>query len=325
MSITNLRNAFAASALALAVGACGGGGGGGANVASIPPAPVVPPPPPPTTTPTTATTAANYIVAATGPNQQFGSKGGYVSFNPITGQPISPTTTDGEQLKVRYNSGSNQYEIQLPASTFWEGLYLNPGQVPNTRDFRTSGVVTANSPTYFQLQEFSGTGYTHSALALWSISSAQSGIVGAVAFGIPTPSGAIPVVGNATFNGSISGRSTETSFDFLANGYWPAIVEGTIGLSFNFGAGTLSGSISPTIYNYNRRALAPMSFVNTIYSSGATTFSGGFNTALPGSNSFSGQFTGPGAQEAMGSFAFPYTSPDDGKVYQANGAWVAKQ
>ena len=320
--IRSLIPGFASAAL----GACGGGGGGGAPVASIPPAPVATPTPTPT--PSTgwgATTAANYIVAATGANQQFASKGGYVSSDPVTGQPRSPTTTEGQQLNVRYNSGTSQYEIQLPASSFWEGLYLTTSSSPNTRDFRTSGVVSGNSPTFVQLQEFSGTGYTHSALALWSTADAQGETSGAIAFGIPTPPGAVPVSGSAAFNGSISGRSTETSFDTLTVGYWTAIVEGSIGLSFDFKAGSLSGSISPTIYNLSRRALTPMTFVNTVHSSGATAFSGAFSTSLPGANSFSGLFTGPTAQELMGSFAFPYRSPDDGKVYQANGAFVAKQ
>ena len=322
MAIATIRNALLAIVAALSLVACGGAGGGG--VASIPAPPVAPtqtsPPPPPST----STTPANYMIAANTGDQTFSSKGGYVSYNPATGQPLSPTTTQGEQLQVRYNSGSSQYEIMLPSSSFWEGLYRNP-QGSTGIDFRTSGTNTANSPTFVQLQAYGGTGYTYSALALWGISSTQAGISGTAAFGIPTPVGSVPVAGSATYNGSISGRSTETSYDMLAAGYWPAIVEGGIGLSFNFAAGTLSGSISPTIYNLERRALAPMTFVNTVYSTGATSFSGSFNTTLTGSNSFAGQFTGPQAQELIGSFQFPYTSPDDGKIYQANGAFVGKQ
>ena len=319
MSIANMSKASAASAVALALGACGGGGSGVASI-PMPPALTQTPPPPP---PESAPTPANYMIAANAVSQTFASKGGYVSYNLVTGGIPSPPTTQGEQLSVRYNSASSQYEIMLPSSSFWEGLYRGPQGSQNI-DFRTSGTITGGSPTYFQLQQYAGTGYTYSALALWGISSSQAGISGAAAFGIPTSAGSVPVAGSATYNGSISGNTTETSYDLLSNGHWPALVEGSIGLSFNFGAGTLSGSISPTIYNLERRALAPMSFVNTVYSSGATSFSGSFNNALTGANRFTGQFTGPQAQELIGSFEFPYTSPDDGKVYQANGAFVAK-
>ncbi len=145
-----------------------------------------------------------------------------------------------------------------------------------------------------------------------------------MAFGIPTPVAGVPTTGSATYNGSIGGHSTETAFDNLGAAYYPALVEGSISLSFNFGAGSLSGIISPTIYNLDRRALAPLNFANTIYGSGSTSFSGSFDTSLSGLNSFSGQFTGPQAQELIGSFAFPYASLEDGKAYQAVGAFVAK-
>ena len=56
---------------------------------------------------------------------------------------------------------------------------------------------------------------------------------------------------------------------------------------------------------------------------GATSFSGRFDTGLAGANGFSGRFTGPQAQELVGSFAFPYSA--DGKTFQAVGASVGKQ
>ena len=59
-----------------------------------------------------------------------------------------------------------------------------------------------------------------------------------------------------------------------------------------------------------------------MYSTGRTTFSGQFNSNLPGVNSFSGLFTGPHAEEVIGNFAFPYRSPIDNQTYQADGAFV---
>src|SRR4051794_30152347 len=95
MAIPN--TALLATAATLSLTACGGSGGG---VASIPVPPVVPTPTP--TPSPTPTTPANYMIAANVGGQTFASKGGYVSFNPATGAPVSPTTTEGEQLRVRY-------------------------------------------------------------------------------------------------------------------------------------------------------------------------------------------------------------------------------
>lgn len=304
---------FLLVSVALALSACGGG----SQVGFIPPPPATPPAvsPPPTTT------AANYIVAATTGTSDFETKGGFVSYDPRSGQSSGASLAEGElAMGIHYDWSSKQYFLRLPSSSFWEGLFLNPNQVPNTRDFRTAG---APSATYLQLQEYAGTGYTHSALALWSTPGSEAGLSGGVAFGIPTPAGAVPLTGAATYNGSISGRTTQTSFDGLAGNYWPAIVEGSINLSFDFGAGTLAGRINPTIYDVDRRAIAPLVFSNTVFARGSTVFSGSFDTGLAGANSFSGRFTGPQAQELIGSFAFPYAA--DGKTFQATGAFVGRQ
>ena len=72
--------------------------------------------------------------------------------------------------------------------------------------------------------------------------------LGAVAFGIPTPAGGVPTTGSATFSGSIFGQTTETYFNGLYMQTVPGNILGDIDLSFNFGGGTLSGSISPSLY-----------------------------------------------------------------------------
>ena len=82
----------------------------------------------------------------------------------------------------------------------------------------------------------------------------------------------------------------------------------------------MSGKISPNLHQgFN---LGDLNFVNTVYSTGSSTFSGKFDTNASGVNSFSGLFTGPAAQELIGKFAFPYVSPIDSKTYQADGAFV---
>jgi hypothetical protein len=102
-------------------------------------------------------------------------------------------------------------------------------------------------------------------------------------------------------------------------------MSGGIQLNFDFGLGSLSGNITPSIFyyaTYDDYSLSPISFRNAVYSRGSTTFSGQFDTNLPGLNSFSGLFTGPNAQELIGNFALPYQSPIDGQTYQADGGFV---
>jgi hypothetical protein len=300
--------------VAFALSACGGGG---AHVSFIPPSPVAPIAP---TTPAPTTTAANYIVATTTGSTQYATDGGFVSYNSQSGQASSSIGNSEASFQVRYDAGAKQYQIQLPASTFWEGLFLNPNQTPNTRDFRTGDVTYT---TYVQLHEFAATGYSYSALALWSAPGSQAGLAGGVALGIPTTVVGVPTAGTANYNGTIIGRTTRTAFDGLGGSYWPGIVEGSINLSFDFGAATLAGRINPTIYDDVRRSIDPLSFTNTVFSKGSTSFSGSFDTPLAGSNGFAGRFTGPQAQELMGNFTFPYLS--DGKTFQATGAFVGKQ
>jgi hypothetical protein len=76
---------------------------------------------------------------------------------------------------------------------------------------------------------------------------------------------------------------------------------------------------------WNEYGLGPFEFRETVYSTGSTTFSGKFDTDLPGVNSFSGLFTGPHAEELIGNFAIPYRSPINSQVYQADGAFVGKK
>jgi hypothetical protein len=102
-------------------------------------------------------------------------------------------------------------------------------------------------------------------------------------------------------------------------------ISGSIAMSFNFGNGALTGSISPILNEgFARHSLGTIDFRNTEFSAGSATFSGEFDTDVAGMNKFSGLFTGPRAEEVIGNFALPYRSPFDSQTYQAAGAFVAK-
>jgi hypothetical protein len=287
MRSSTIRALLLATAFALA--GCGGGGGGG--IASTPPPPP-PPPPPPSPGPA-------IIVGAT-TSQQFAVSGASLPFE----GDQSPRLGAGEQLQVRYVQSSNSYEVQLPQSQTWAGIsYVSsePG---------SPAMFSGNTATVW-LQP--GT-YQYSRLLEWS--SKDSTIHGYEAIGMGTPAGGVPLTGSASYLGRIAGYTSE----YQPVGADDSAVDGSIRLLFDFGLGTLSGSISPNLHQ--GYAFGSLDFRETVYSTGSTTFSGMFDTDVAGLNSFSGQFTGPKAEELIGNFVFPYRSPVDGKIYQADGAFV---
>jgi hypothetical protein len=289
-------------ALACCVSACGGGGSGGGAISSTP-TPLSDPAPP-----------SNALIGTATTTQSFAVEGRAAPA--ITGETTAPNLLD-----IRYDATQRVYQIAFPGGTpaplSPAGGIVVPPTSPVMNWFggglalRTYVRSLSTDPQYK---------YLYSNLADW-----HSGAPGgSIAFGIATPAGGVPTSGSATYAGLISGYTNE-----LVNyGEWGnslATLEGTIQLSFNFGAGTLSGNLSPVVYGFDKVSLAPLAFTNTLYAAGATTFSGSFATALAGANSFDGRFTGPAAEELIGDLRFPYTSPIDSKTYDAAGAFVAKK
>ena len=292
MKISAIRSVLFATTFAVA--GCGGGGG---YVASTPPVPVTPTP-----TPTPTPAPAPAIIAAATTSQQFAAVG---ATYPID-DDHTPLLSPSDQLQVRYVASSNTYEVQIPHSQNWVASTYSssgPGMVVYQGGVGGATMWVRTGP------------YQYSTLLEWS----DGDNVGHEAIGMATPAGGVPVTGSATYSGKIFGVTSEYQAK-LADDF---DVDGSILLSFNFGAGSLSGSISPNLHQgYD---FAPLNFVSTVYSTGSTTFSGKFNTSAAGVNSFSGLFTGPTAQELIGNFAFPYVSPVDSKTYQASGAFVGKK
>ena len=115
--------------------------------------------------------------------------------------------------------------------------------------------------------------------------------------------------------------------------YYPITIDGTVSLTFDFGAGNLGGSMTlSTPDGMQPLKLGSFAFADPVYSVGSQTYSGSFATSEAGSNFFAGRFTGPRAEETNGTFAVPFrfsTSGEfiqaDGHVHTAIGAWVAKK
>jgi hypothetical protein len=283
MSTPATRAILLATALSLAD--CGGGGGGLASGGSTPP-PTTPPPPP---SPPPSEAAA--IIPAATTSQQFAVMG------MVTGDAFQngPTIDSSVQIKVRYDASSQSYEVMLPDAQDWQKI------TPSGTSYQGTSVLVWSEKADYQ----------YSRLLTWN-DGANSG---RNAVGMATQAGGVPVTGNATYSGQILGQTSEPHRDSSGSP-----VDGSITLSFNFGAGSLSGSITPNLHQ--GFDLGTINFRDAVYSTGSTTFSGKFDTSAVGVNSFSGQLTGPHAEELIGSFALPYHSPIDGQDYQAEGAFV---
>jgi hypothetical protein len=275
---------------ALALSACGGGGGATSGIAPMP----LPPSPAPAQPPA--------LIPAATQSQQFAVLG--ASHLQVGDQ--TPQLGDSEQLQVRYVASSNSYEVQLPESQTWSAIEYTPAGDGTPINFTGGGA-------HLWLRS---DGYQYSRLVEWS---GGNSLHGYEAIGIATLAGGVPTTGSASYSGQIMGFTSEThSADDL-------FISGSIAMNFNFGSGSLFGSISPILnQDFTQHFLGTIDFRNTVYSAGSTTFAGEFDTDIPGLNSFGGLFTGPNAQELIGNFALPYRSPIDGTDQQAAGAFVGR-
>jgi hypothetical protein len=299
----------AAQAL-FSLSACGGGGGAGGFVQSTPPPPVTPTPTP---TPTPAITALNII-----PNAPTGNLA--VAGVTATGAILDPAMlTDaslapGDQPQMRYDAATNTYEIKFPTGQ-WESLWTKDTLTPDWARAITAGESGIAMRFNFDRKEDAEDAFPYSTIASYSEPGTRGGMI---AIGVPTPTGALPTSGSAQYDGVISGETNV----FADNGSWGMAlgVTGTVTLSFDFSAGSVSGSMQPVLSSGD--ALGVFSFKNGVYSSGG--YSGQFNTPANGVNGFYGQMTGPHAEELIGAWALPFHYHGDNQDHQAIGAWVAK-
>lgn len=320
MVIRRATKLFAATA-ALALSACGGGGGTGTTFRPEPtPAPPPPPPPPPPP-------AAEAITIFTNPTvQDYATVGvwantGDLSTPPYEVQFTGITSAESIQPKIRYTSGG-YYEVQLAGNGYGQ-LVHDPAIANPTSDNTVLGIPAQRAS--FIITGSRNSGYRYSEMAKWArpdLDFAQTVDMGFLAFGTPTPGSGVPVTGSASYLGQILG-TTDLSATACDCGF-PIAVEGTVALNFDFGAGTLGGSMSMALSSgWGPMPVGEYNLVQTVFSPGSTTYSGRFDTNLSGDNFFLGRFTGPNAEETIGAWAVPFNFQDG--THQAIGAWIAKR
>lgn len=278
------------AALFLSLGACGGGGGLG-SLASAPP------PGPPPQQPAEAPPIPDAPIGLTGAS----SFATYSAYKDGSGALVSGPGG----VQFAYSAADGVYTVTLPG--FDSGTLVTAGgngsfdstgwtHLQSTFNHVTDGSSTALQPVNVTLDWPGSSDLRYTSFAQWSDSS--SGLLGTFVYGIPTAAGDVPVTGSASYGGDIRGL-TDTQLP----------VWGTISLSFDFGAGTLSGQMNPEYAPiWDAVSLGTYTFTNTIYSTGSTSFSGSFITpnGASGASSFQGSFNGPGAAELMGSWNAPF-------------------
>lgn len=305
MTEQNHRRMLVASAMAIALAACGGGGGGGSGSGMV--STPTPPPPPPSPTPTPYFPMIFPSIMTT---TDFAALG-YENFN---------LATSSSQLKedfaVRYDAAAQAYVIDLPSAS--PGRFSATGEGP----FFWSGVLLDQplATPSVSIRKPAHAGFVYTTFGHYYEGALSGGLhmsEGAFAFGLATPAGSVPVSGSATYSAAIDGKTLDQNY----------FVHGTAELQFNFAAGTLAGSLSPILNGpMDGGPLGRYDFVNTIYSVGATSFSGGLRHETNNlTGSFNGLFTGPQAQELMARWTAHYADQNGGGTKEMFGVLVGRR
>jgi hypothetical protein len=237
--------------------------------------------------------------------------------------PGTVSSLESSGFAVRFDAATGAYVIDLPAQepgnlahesedgSFWQAVLDDQNGIAFDR-LSIFKPAPTNPLLALQYTSF-GKFYDTAGWYDYDVVSA-----GAFAFGMATPSAAIPTTGSAVFDAIIAGHTLDLG----------RTVGGTASLEFNFGAGTLSGSLSPYTFTNGgiQSSLGTYTFVNTVYSQGSTTFSGDLQHAGTATlGAFNGLFTGPAAQELMAKWTAPYQNPDSNQWSEMFGILVGKK
>lgn len=334
----SLKMSGAAAALLLA--ACGGGGSGGGIASTPTPIASAPAPAPPPPAPQSVLKPEIIALQSDQPFVTFGVtetdrlsasydkalSGSKDNANIVSSQP-SPRSAS---VDFRFDPLTKGYSISFPDGTsgHLSLKYLNGsvGRIASSTGHTVTGaegdlgvLLTMPVPSG---ESFS---FTYSHYGSWEKLAPNSDgsavkTYGLFAYGHETPSASVPRSGAATYLGTIIANSPADPWE----------VSGTVNLAFDFGAGTLSGSMHPVHvtngwypsldHDYGR-----YDFDQTIYAVGSSRYAGRFaKDGVPIPDSwFDGSLTGPGAEETIGRFAAPFTR--NGANGVLTGIWTAKR
>lgn len=313
MGANQFAKVLMASAAILGTAACGGGGSG----VAFTPAPPATPTPAPTPTPTPASTLPPFGLTST---QQFATFG---VLSPSNAGEYNVATADPNAIKFSWSAEAKAYQITVPGFAPARLSLTFPGN--NTLAFTGTDASGTKLPLAFTVlgPKDGLLKFTYSSLAYYSTypeGSTQPYLWAEFAYGIPTPTSDVPVTGTANYDAKVFGITTSgVGYD----------ITGDARLTFDFGAGSLSGYMQPRLFSDwdgIDRALGQYDFRQTVYSVGSTTFSGKFTVPNSDADSnFQGRFTGPNAAELIAGFQAPYLDPFDNVWKTMGGVWIGKK
>jgi hypothetical protein len=221
------------------------------------------------------------------------------------------------QPVLRYTTAGN-YEIQLPSAASFDRLvHYGVPQDPELGNFFQPSRARQNSATFITgLSRLDG--YRHSELASWTdaIDIVRSG---SLAFGTPTPAAAIASSGSATYRGPAFGLVDITQADYLYGGWFFSGVSGTVTLTVDYAARTITGTLEVSADGASPSTVPLLA--TTILPGVDPTWWGSLETSESGFNEFKVMLTGPDASELIGSWAVPIRV--NGEPHQLMGAWIA--
>lgn len=228
--------------------ACGGSGGGGIASAPAPaPAPVSVPVTAPLATPTPPPIPPGPIGLQSA--QPFKTYGAWTD-----GWGSMEATADA--VRISYSASESRYTVSLPG--YQEGKLLPTG---GNGSFNESGWINlastvsdltdgAGPETQYVIVTLAWPGtskYSYTSFGRWSGALPMGHNDGVFAYGTPTGARAVPITGSASYNGEIRGLTNGEPFS-PTSGVGPVLdVVGTVSLSFDFRAGTLSGEMKPQL------------------------------------------------------------------------------
>ena len=234
----------------------------------------------------------------------------------VTSDTQFPTV--GDKVDIRWNSSAQTYEIRLSEKD-WKRLTLGYTNSTVDEHYPASGLYGV------RIQKDLPYAYTKYATVF---ENGWGAILDEFAFGLPTATGDVPKTGSASYDAKVWGTGTGAGAVAGSGTYYD--VTGMAKLSFDFGAGSLSGYMTTTLTGPTGIFTTPRyDFTQTVYAAGSTTFSGNF--IVPGSSEdayFSGQFNGPQAAELMASWRAPFADPTapNGPLWGTmRGVWIGKK
>jgi hypothetical protein len=232
--------------------------------------------------------------------------------------PVAP-----DAIKFSWSASLKAYEVTIPGFNPARLDYTFPGN--NDLAFHATDAQGNKLPLAVTVwgPKVGGLNFTYSSLAFYQTNpsgATQPFINAEFAYGIPTQSGDVPKIGTGTYDAMVRGfTTTGTGYDIV----------GDARLTFDFGAGSLSGYMRPRLFNDwdgVDQSLGQYDFTQTVFSVGATSFSGKFIVPnAPTDSAFHGRFTGPNAAELIAGWHAPYFDPFDDSWKTMGGVWIGKK